>query len=210
MTLSRRILLPLAAAVGVAAAALAVAIPALAGSSWTPQDVECQVDTKTITVKGDVKSTDHSVDDIYYNGRLVYRENVQTDDMGVGPGAYSIKVPYVQVGGLVRVVNEDSGQTIYWWGPQRYDPSGRQLAGRNRNSLGDEVDGHWQLEGDGPDQLEVRWNQTNGCHGRGVATRAVTSPADAVKGVLTAATATAAPSPCSADRAGPDLWPGRR
>jgi hypothetical protein len=98
-----------------------------------------------------------------------------------------------------------SHETIYWWGPQRYDAAGRSLAGRNRNSLGDEVDGHWQLEGDGPERLVVSWNQTNGCHGRGVATRA--SRADLVRGVITAPSAAPGAAPCSADKAGPELWP---
>ena len=102
----------------------------------------------------------------------------------------------------------DSHETIYWWGPQRYDATGRSLAGRNRNSLGDEVDGHWQLEGDGPEQLVVSWNQTNGCHGRGVATRP--SRAEMVRGVITAPSATPGAAPCSADKAGPELWPARR
>jgi len=64
-----------------------------------------------------------------------------------------------------------SGLTIRWWGLVRYDPVRRQLTGRVQNSLGDSVDAHWQLEGPGPDRLVVSWNQTNGCRGRGVASR---------------------------------------
>ncbi len=55
-----------------------------------------------------------------------------------------------------------TGQTISWWGVTRFDPRTRELRGRMLNTLGDEVDGHWQLEGPGPDRLVVRWEQTNG------------------------------------------------
>ncbi len=65
----------------------------------------------------------------------------------------------------------DSGSTIRWWGSARHDAARRRLAGRMKNSLGDTVDGDWELEGEGPDRLVVRWVQTNGCHGTGVATR---------------------------------------
>jgi len=65
----------------------------------------------------------------------------------------------------------DSGLTVRWWGFQRYDPESRRLSGRVSNSLGDTVDGWWRLEGDGPDRAVVEWNQTNGCHGVGTATR---------------------------------------
>jgi hypothetical protein len=44
------------------------------------------------------------------------------------------------------------------------------------NTLGDRVDGRWQLEGQGPDRLVVRWNQTNGCVGEGIATRRIRAP----------------------------------
>jgi hypothetical protein len=65
----------------------------------------------------------------------------------------------------------DSGLTVHWWGRTRYDAARRRLDGRMRNSLGDSVDGGWQLEGPGPERLVVRWVQTNGCHGQGVARR---------------------------------------
>ena len=65
-----------------------------------------------------------------------------------------------------------SGRTIRWWGTVRFVPATRRLEGRIQNSLGDAVDAHWQLEGSGPDRLTVRWSQTNGCRGQGVATRA--------------------------------------
>lgn len=65
----------------------------------------------------------------------------------------------------------DSNSTIRWWGTDQYDPQARRLFGRMSNTLGDTVDGHWQIEGPGPDRLVVRWNQTNGCFGEGVATR---------------------------------------
>ncbi len=64
-----------------------------------------------------------------------------------------------------------SGRTIRWWGLVYYDATRRRLDGRTQNTLGDSVDAHWELEGAGPDRLVVRWNQTNGCHGLGVATR---------------------------------------
>lgn len=67
----------------------------------------------------------------------------------------------------------DSGLTVRWWGPTRWDPARRRLEGRLRNSLGDEVEGGWQLEGAGPDRLVVVWEQTNGCRGIGVARRAL-------------------------------------
>lgn len=65
-----------------------------------------------------------------------------------------------------------TGQTISWWGVTRFDPQTRELRGLMLNTLGDEVDGHWELEGPGPDRLVVRWQQTNGCTGIGIATRA--------------------------------------
>jgi hypothetical protein len=65
----------------------------------------------------------------------------------------------------------DSGLTVTWSGTQRWDPANRRLSGRLSNSLGDSVDGLWEVEGAGPDRLVVRWNQTNGCHGIGEATR---------------------------------------
>ena len=66
----------------------------------------------------------------------------------------------------------DSGSTIRWWGSDRYDASNRTLIGRVSNTLGDTVDHTWELEGPGPDRAVVRWNQTNGCRGEGIATRA--------------------------------------
>ena len=65
----------------------------------------------------------------------------------------------------------DSGSTIRWWGPKRWDAQTRRLEGRTENSLGDTVEGHWAVEGPGPDRLVVRWTQTNGCVGTGIATR---------------------------------------
>jgi hypothetical protein len=70
-----------------------------------------------------------------------------------------------------RVYWADSGSTIRWWGPKRWDPQARRLDGRSENSLGDTVDGYWDVEGAGPDRLVVRWTQTNGCVGTGIATR---------------------------------------
>lgn len=70
----------------------------------------------------------------------------------------------------------DSGNTISWWGTNVFDAQTRQLTGVMHNTLGDRVDGRWQLEGQGPDRLVVRWNQTNGCVGEGIATRRVRAP----------------------------------
>lgn len=64
----------------------------------------------------------------------------------------------------------DSRSTIRWWGPATHD-GGRRLDARVKNTLGDTVDGAWELEGSGPDRLVTRWEQTNGCRGVGVATR---------------------------------------
>ncbi len=66
----------------------------------------------------------------------------------------------------------DSGSTIRWWGYVRFSPRKHLLEGRLHNSLDDDVDGRWSLEGSGPARLVVRWTQTNGCTGVGVATRA--------------------------------------
>ncbi len=65
----------------------------------------------------------------------------------------------------------DSGTTIRWWGRTTLSADGRQLRGRIENSLGDSVDGRWQVEGTPARSLTVRWNQTNGCRGTGIATR---------------------------------------
>jgi hypothetical protein len=65
----------------------------------------------------------------------------------------------------------DSGHTIRWWGTASFEPRTRRLVARVRNSLGDDVSSTWQLEGQGPDRLVVRWTQTNGCVGVGIATR---------------------------------------
>jgi hypothetical protein len=65
----------------------------------------------------------------------------------------------------------DSGTTIRWWGPTTLSSDGRHLRGRIENSLGDHVDGHWEVDGSPANRLIVRWNQTNGCHGTGIATR---------------------------------------
>jgi len=65
----------------------------------------------------------------------------------------------------------DSKLTIRWTGDARYEPATRTLAAHSSNSLGDTVDGTWEMEGAGPDRLVVRWSQTNGCKGVGVATR---------------------------------------
>jgi hypothetical protein len=75
-----------------------------------------------------------------------------------------------------QVYWSDSGSRIAWWGTNVFDPQSRRLAGRMQNTLGDTVEGHWQLEGPGPDRLIVRWNQTNGCVGEGVATRPAQAP----------------------------------
>ena len=69
-----------------------------------------------------------------------------------------------------RVYWSDSRTTIRWWGTVYHDASGRRVKGRLSNSLGDRVDGNWQIQG--PDRLVVRWKQTNGCRGTGIATRA--------------------------------------
>jgi hypothetical protein len=66
----------------------------------------------------------------------------------------------------------DSKVTIRWWGDAGFDPRTRTLDVHTKNSLGDTVEGRWELEGAGPDRLVVRWSQTNGCKGLGVATRA--------------------------------------
>lgn len=107
-----------------------------------------------------------------------------------------------------------SGLTIYWWGKADFDSATRTLRGKNQNSLGDEVDGQWSLQGAKPDRLVVRWNQTNGCRGVGVATRSdsATSARDALDSAyrLTLTGEPADESPCSALDAGPHRWPGRR
>jgi hypothetical protein len=107
----------------------------------------------------------------------------------------------------------DNGSTIWWWGEPRFDAHTRELVGRNRNSLGDEVDGHWSVEGEGPDRLAVSWSQTNGCRGEGVAIRAAAPPGAVAGSVLSMAALWVAnrsdggPSPCDASRAGEHLWP---
>ena len=65
----------------------------------------------------------------------------------------------------------DSGLTITWWGSARVDGSRRRLRARVDNSLGDRVESTWTIHGDPPERLELRWSQTNGCHGVGIATR---------------------------------------
>ncbi len=65
----------------------------------------------------------------------------------------------------------DTKLTIRWWGDSRFDATARTLSGSFDNTLGDKVTGTWLLEGDGPDRLVIEWNQTNGCHGQGIATR---------------------------------------
>jgi hypothetical protein len=107
----------------------------------------------------------------------------------------------------------DSGNTIYWWGHPRFDDQARRLVGRNQNSLGDFVDGGWSLEGDGPERLVVTWNQTNGCHGRGVASRSKVAPAlggAAVIAWLAFMEDDDGPAGCDATKAGPHMWPGER
>jgi len=114
--MDRKTVLIFAAAVlslgGLIFIAASTASPALAGGPWALESVECQVDTKTIVVTGTVNSANPTVDDIYYNGRLVYSKNVQTDDMGEGHGSYIIKVPYLKLGAEVRVENRDGGPTV--------------------------------------------------------------------------------------------------
>jgi len=65
----------------------------------------------------------------------------------------------------------DSGLTISWWGTARYRAGTRELDARVDNSLGDRVQSTWRVVGDPPRRLVVRWSQTNGCHGVGVARR---------------------------------------
>jgi len=61
--------------------------------------------------------------------------------------------------------------TIRWWGDGDFDAKAHTLVATIDNSLGDKVTGTWRLEGDGPDRLVLDWQQTNGCHGVGTATR---------------------------------------
>jgi len=65
----------------------------------------------------------------------------------------------------------DSGSTIRWWGHARFDASTRRLRASVDNSLGDHVESTWEIHGDPPERLVVRWSQTNGCRGVGIATR---------------------------------------
>ena len=65
----------------------------------------------------------------------------------------------------------DTGSTITWWGTARFDRRSRALRASVDNSLGDHVDSRWRIEGNPPARLIVRWTQTNGCHGVGIATR---------------------------------------
>jgi hypothetical protein len=65
----------------------------------------------------------------------------------------------------------DSGARIDWWGHVRFDAATRSLHGEISNSLGDSVLAKWELEGAPPRRLTIRWVQTNGCVGEGVATR---------------------------------------
>lgn len=105
----------------------------------------------------------------------------------------------------------DSDNTIWWWGNPRYDAGDRRLVGINRNSLGDTVDGTWRLKGPGPERLVVTWKQSNGCEGRGIATRgrAGTGPGRGLRLPVLAGTLdpNESDSPCDARRAGPDMWP---
>jgi hypothetical protein len=97
----------------VGALAAALANPALARSSdWKPESVECQSDTQTIVVTGEVSGGSPSSDHIYYNGRLVYTKTVNTAEAGNGKFAYSLKGRYIRLGGEVRIVNTDSGKTL--------------------------------------------------------------------------------------------------
>ena len=112
MLSKKAVMLALAlAAAGSLAAALAH--PALAGGSdWKPEAVECQADTQTIVVSGEVTGATPSSDRIYYNGRLVYTRSVNTAEAGIGNFAYSFKGHFIRLGGEVRIVNTGSGRTL--------------------------------------------------------------------------------------------------
>jgi len=94
-------------------------------------------------------------------------------DMGVGAVTFTWNPSVGGYDELGHIRWPSSGRTIRWWGVVRFDVQSMRLVGRMRNTLGDEVDAIWELEGEGPDRLVVRWEQTNGCRGVGIATRRV-------------------------------------
>lgn len=91
---------------------LVLARPALAGGDWKLESVECQVDTKSIIVSGLVKGGGDTVDDVYYDYRLIYLKHVNLTEAGEGHFTYIMTRPIVQLGGRVTIVNRETGQTV--------------------------------------------------------------------------------------------------
>jgi hypothetical protein len=113
------------------------------------------------------------VDPAHVEGRWNYRTRSNCGSVeGVGQVTFRWDAGRRMYEERGSVFWSDSGTTIRWWGFTRYLPSKRRLEGQMHNSLDDDVDGRWALQGEGPARLVVRWSQTNGCTGTGVATRA--------------------------------------